>query len=168
MLITSDAQTMERLAEVTYMVLDKTGTLTEGRLRVSSAYLADDAPPKDASCRLLAAAEVSHAQEHPAAKAVFQWALQNLAQDRRNFQETVNVRVRESILGRGVRCEIETEGGRSYVVHVGSRRFMEENAVDISSFKKETRTTGSKSIVYFAFDEECAGFLILQVRIISN
>ena len=162
-LITSGSQTIEKLAEVSHIVLDKTGTLTEGRLRVTATQFADDAPSIDTCCRLLAASEVAHAQEHPVARAVFQWALQNLDIDRRSFEETTNVRARHSVLGKGVRCEITTQEGQTYVVHVGNRRFMEENSVDTTSVN-DAELTSSRTVVYFAFNEECVGHLILQVR----
>ena len=161
-LITSGSRTIERLAEVSHVVLDKTGTLTEGRLRVTATRFADDVPSIDICCRLLAASEVAHAQEHPVARAVFQWALRNLDIGHRNFEESTNVRARHSVLGKGVRCEITTQEGQTYVVHVGSRRFMEENSVDTAS-ANDAELTSSMTVVYFAFDEECVGHLILQV-----
>jgi len=168
MLITSGSRTIEKLAEISHIVLDKTGTLTEGRLRVTTAHLADDAPSIATCCRLLAATEVAHAQEHPAARAVFQWALQNLDEAKRNFEETTYVRARQSVLGKGVRCEIASQEGQTYVVHVGSRRFMEENSVDVASQLTNTAISSSNTVVYFAIDEECVGNLILQVRSISE
>lgn len=168
MLITSGSRTMEKLAGITHVVLDKTGTLTEGHLQVSSAYLADNAPPKDVCCRLLAAAEVTHAQDHPAAKAVFQWALQNLDEGRRNFLMTTNVRIHDATLGRGVRCEVELNEGAPYVIHIGSKRFLEENAVDTSGSAEETHAIGSSTMVYLAFNEEYAGYLVLQVSMLCQ
>ena len=66
-LIATRADTIERLALVTYCLADKTGTLTEGRFRLRSVSALADAP--EAECLRLAAALERHAT-HPAGAAI--------------------------------------------------------------------------------------------------
>ena len=66
-LIATRADTIERLALVTYCLADKTGTLTEGRFRLRSVSALADAP--EAECLRLAAALERYAT-HPAGAAI--------------------------------------------------------------------------------------------------
>ncbi|TXH41191.1 MAG: copper-translocating P-type ATPase [Actinobacteria bacterium] len=62
-----DATAMEKLREVDVVVVDKTGTLTVGRPRVTAVV---PAPGFDADQVLAAAASVNRSSEHPLAKAM--------------------------------------------------------------------------------------------------
>jgi Cu+-exporting ATPase len=62
-----DAAALERLAAVDTLVVDKTGTLTEGRPRLVSVI---PAPPHDEATLLRLAASLERASEHPLAAAV--------------------------------------------------------------------------------------------------
>jgi P-type Cu+ transporter len=63
-----DAEALERLGSVGVVVLDKTGTLTEGRPRVTDVVWANGVTRQDEALRLIAAAEA--ASEHPLATAI--------------------------------------------------------------------------------------------------
>src|SRR5208282_3153664 len=64
-----DAQALETLARVDTLVLDKTGTLTEGRPSLASIAIFDDSTVK-ADALLSLAASVERASEHPLARAI--------------------------------------------------------------------------------------------------
>ena len=64
-----DAEALERLERVDTLVLDKTGTLTEGRPRVTSIVAAEGFAPDEA---LRLAASLERLSEHPLARAI--WA----------------------------------------------------------------------------------------------
>jgi Cu2+-exporting ATPase len=66
-ILVKDAATLERLAQVSAVVLDKTGTLTEGRPRLTEV-VAVDGTPEGALLRLVASAEGG--SEHPLARAI--------------------------------------------------------------------------------------------------
>ena len=63
-----NAEALERLGSVRAVVLDKTGTLTEGKPRVTDIVRADGAPAEDELLALVAAAE--RGSEHPLADAI--------------------------------------------------------------------------------------------------
>ncbi|HEY3336033.1 MAG TPA: heavy metal translocating P-type ATPase, partial [Candidatus Limnocylindrales bacterium] len=63
-----NAEALERLGSVKAVVLDKTGTLTEGRPRVTDIVRAEGALPDEAILALVAAAE--RGSEHPLADAI--------------------------------------------------------------------------------------------------
>ena len=59
----ANAEALERLEKVRVVVLDKTGTLTEGKPRVTDIVRAEGAPAEDELLALVAAAE--RGSEHP-------------------------------------------------------------------------------------------------------
>jgi Cu+-exporting ATPase len=63
-----NAEALERLGSVRVVVLDKTGTLTEGKPRVTEVVLAQGAPAEASVLRLVAATE--RGSEHPLADAI--------------------------------------------------------------------------------------------------
>ena len=68
-----NAEALERLGRVRTVVLDKTGTLTEGRPRVTDVVVADGSPAEAAVLALAAAAE--RGSEHPLGEAIVREAL---------------------------------------------------------------------------------------------
>src|SRR6185295_12600963 len=68
-----NAEALERMEKVDTLVIDKTGTLTEGRPRVTSIM---PAPGFDETELLRLAASVEHASEHPLARAIAEAAAQ--------------------------------------------------------------------------------------------
>jgi Cu+-exporting ATPase len=67
-----NAEALELLHKVRTVVLDKTGTLTEGQPRVTDVFLADGAPAEDELLRLAAVAE--RGSEHPLGEAIVRHA----------------------------------------------------------------------------------------------
>ncbi len=106
-----DAETLERLASIDTLVLDKTGTLTEGRPRVTAVTAAGKLSETEV-LRLVASVEA--ASEHPLAAAIVD------AADGLELATAVDV---EAVPGQGVRGTVD---GRS--VRVGSRRFVDAPA----------------------------------------
>jgi Cu+-exporting ATPase len=69
-----NAEALERLGSVRAVVLDKTGTLTEGKPRVTDVVRVQDAPTEDRLLALVAAAE--RGSEHPLADAIVRDAVE--------------------------------------------------------------------------------------------
>ena len=98
-----DAEALERLGSVRVVVLDKTGTLTEGKARVTDVVRAEHAPSEQQILRLVAAAE--RGSEHPLAAAIVRDAVEirglTLA-DATNFEATAGGGVRAVVEGTSV------------------------------------------------------------------
>ncbi len=105
-LIVTRERAIETLTRVTHVVLDKTGTLTEGVFAIVSAEALG--PVDDASCRALAAA-MEAGSDHPVARAL-----------RGAIGDAVTVTDVRHVAGEGV--EAEWNGRR---VRLGSRRHVE-------------------------------------------
>ena len=98
-----DAEALERLGSVRVVVLDKTGTLTEGKARVTDVVRAEHAPAEQQILRLVAAAE--RGSEHPLAAAIVRDAVEirglTLA-DATNFEATAGGGIRAVVEGTSV------------------------------------------------------------------
>ena len=148
-ILVKDAASLETAEKCDTVVLDKTGTLTEGRPEVVASVWADDAAAgaRDVLCSL------ERLSEHPLAEAV---AL-SLAESRR-----LQVDGFESITGRGVCGSV---GGRRY--YAGNRRLLDETGVSVApqllavaaEYEKRAST-----VVWFADEERALAVLAVADR----
>ena len=108
-----DAAAMEEAAHVDAVVLDKTGTLTEGRPQVAAVYCVPDSGfDEDALYRIAAAVEQNAA--HPLARAIVS-AAQARGLDIPTAQNA------QTVVGAGITAEVEGAG----LVKVGKAEFAE-------------------------------------------
>ena len=114
-ILIKDAESLERAQKVTAVVLDKTGTITEGKPEVVETHGLDD---QEAASVLLAIESLS---EHPLADAVTRHLHSNGVHHRASLENF------ESITGKGVMAVVD---GTTW--HVGNRRLMEENGISIT------------------------------------
>jgi P-type Cu+ transporter len=110
-----NAEALERFAKVDTLVVDKTGTLTEGKPKVTTLFPAEGIQEEDL---LRLAASLERASEHPLAAAIVA-AARERAIDVREASEF------ESITGKGVRGKVD---GRA--VALGNRRLLESLGID--------------------------------------
>lgn len=144
-----DAEALEKLAVVDTLVVDKTGTLTEGR----PVLVQIEALGKETVEDLLRlAASVERGSEHPLAAAVVGAAKDRSLQldDVAEFQSTT---------GKGVTGRI---GGRSVVL--GNRAMMDETGINIPAADAEAdrhRSSG-ETAMFLGIDGEAAAILRLS------
>ncbi len=123
-ILIKDAESLERAKKITAIVLDKTGTITEGKPEVVESEGLDD---PEAARVLLAIESLS---EHPLAEAVVRHLRPHprpLSQgEGSSLPISAQLDSFESITGKGVRAEA---AGTTWLV--GSRRLMEENGISI-------------------------------------
>ena len=116
-ILIKSGEALEVAHNVQTVVLDKTGTITEGKPRVTDIYPIGT----DKTALLQIAAGLESKSEHPLAVAVCEYAEKN----RIKPFETQNF---ESSSGKGISADID---GDRYIA--GNIRFMSENSVDTSS-----------------------------------
>lgn len=110
-------QTLEKLSMVDTLVLDKTGTITEGRPVVTAVHTFADFKEEDI---LAYAASVEEHSSHPLAEAILSEAATRGIEPLPHEDETI-----ENHVGKGVLVRIEGEK-----VLAGSRAFMETHDID--------------------------------------
>jgi P-type Cu+ transporter len=143
-----DARALEALQTVDTIVVDKTGTLTEGKPRVVSVFAAPGFEEREV-VRL--AASLERGSEHPLAGAVLADAeAKGLALD-----PPANV---QSITGKGIAGQV---GERR--VAVGNQLLLEELGAADSSLDEtaESHRAQGKTVVLVAIDGRLAGFLAI-------
>jgi len=141
-------EALQRARDVTTVVLDKTGTVTEGRPKLMDIVRAEGCDLSDAELLRLAAG-LERASEHPLGEAIVQ-----AAEDQRLSIPEVDSF--ESFTGRGVAGVVE---GRAVVI--GNAGLMADYAVPVTSCEGEARRLASlgRSPVYVAVDGRLAGAL---------
>lgn len=145
-ILVKSAEGLEKLHLVDTIVLDKTGTLTEGKPVVTDIVTMDGV---DQEVLLAIAASLEKPSEHPLATAIVVMGKQ------RNLPLT-EVQDFLAIHGRGVQG---TLGGR--LCYGGNPALMEEVGIDISPLKEsgEQLATQGKTPLYFATKNILLGFI---------
>ena len=140
------AEALERLEKVTTLVVDKTGTLTDGRPRVVETAAQ---PGTDETTLLRFAAALEQGSEHPLAAAIIAEA------KARNLPRAVAADF-NSVTGQGV---TGLAGGRP--VAIGNAALMQTVGADISAAaaKAEALRGQGASVVYVAIDGAFAGLI---------
>jgi Cu+-exporting ATPase len=141
-----DAEAIERLRAIDTLVVDKTGTLTEGRPRVVAVR---PAPGWERETVLGLAAGVERASEHPLAAAIIDSArAEHITPD--------TVGSFESITGKGVRG---TVNGRT--VALGNRALLDQISLDNDALDDEAETMRRRgaTVMFVAIDGALAGLI---------
>ncbi|MFP3943907.1 MAG: heavy metal translocating P-type ATPase [Alphaproteobacteria bacterium] len=141
-----NAEALERMEKVDTLIVDKTGTLTEGRPRLTSVA---PAPGQERSEVLRLAAALERGSEHPLAAAIVEAA-------REEALELADAEEFEAVTGQGVTGRV---GGKP--VALGNRRLMEAQNVDIGALRDEAQRLQSEgaTVMYLAAGGEAAGLL---------
>jgi Cu+-exporting ATPase len=141
-----NAEAIEVMRKVDTVVVDKTGTLTEGRPQLQEVQ-ATGGIDQDELLRLVASVERS--SEHPLAEAIVQGALER-------GLELERVTDFESVTGKGA---VGSVGGRR--VAIGNRALLEELEIDSNSLVEaaESLRTEGQTAMFVAVDGAPAGLV---------
>ena len=135
-IIISGPDAIESSSRITTVILDKTGTITSGKMTVRDVYLEDE----NYSAALRRIASLEFGSEHPIAKAI-------VSHVTGEAQESLPV-VSEfrSVAGHGVHGVVE-----GITLSVGTQQWMEENSLELSSQQREVlaaaRSTGATTVL---------------------
>ena len=143
------AEALERLERVDTLVLDKTGTLTEGRPRVIAVVPAGEWSESDL---LVASASVERASEHPLAAAI-------VAAARERGLSLVEPGSFRSFTGKGVSGEVN---GRA--VALGNAGLMRDRGISLGDLEAKAdplRRDGATAL-YVAIEGRLAGVIAIE------
>ncbi len=143
------ADSLEIAHKIQTIVLDKTGTLTEGKPTVTN-YLTVKGTADSNELKLLRlAASVERNSEHPLAEAVVNYAKSQQVEltDAEDF---------DAITGSGVTAKVT-----NHLVQIGTRRWLEELNIATSSLVEQATAWESegKTVVWVAVDREIEGLM---------
>jgi Cu+-exporting ATPase len=145
-ILIKDAEALEMLGKVDTLVVDKTGTLTEGRPRLGEVTVLAGTPEKE-MLRLAAGLEMS--SEHPLADAIAKGARQ------RGISPAAASRF-STLPGLGIEGQVE-----GHPVAIGSEKMLQGMGIDpapLAAKSEELRKKGH-SVVLVAVDGKLAGTL---------
>ncbi|HEY8010023.1 MAG TPA: copper-translocating P-type ATPase [Rudaea sp.] len=150
-----DAVAIEALASVRTLVVDKTGTLTEGKPALTDVGVVADV--KESEVLALAAA-VEAVSEHPLARAILEGA-------RKRGIAIANAGDFSSITGQGVRGRVA-----GATVALGNAALMHSVGADPSPLRAraEELRGQAKTVMYLARDGKFLGLVAVQDRIKTN
>jgi Cu+-exporting ATPase len=141
-----DAEALERMEKVDTLVVDKTGTLTEGRPRVTEVQTTQG---YEADAVLQKLASVERASEHPLAAAIVADALERKL-------ALAPVEDFDSPVGKGV---VGTVDGTKVVC--GSAKFLAEHRIDVAALSGPAESVRAKAatVIFVGLDGKLAGFV---------
>jgi heavy metal translocating P-type ATPase len=144
-----NAEALERMEDVDTIVVDKTGTLTEGKPKLADVVAAAGFRGEDV---LRAAAAVEQGSEHPLAAAVLEAAAS------RGVHPAASAADFRSVTGKGVRGRVENRD-----VVLGNIAMMEELRVDLAALAGPAgeHAAAARTIVYVAVDGVATGLLAI-------
>lgn len=148
-ILIKDAESLELAKKIDAIILDKTGTITEGKPKVTAIeWLQEE---KNAKQILFSIEKLS---EHPLAEAVV-----------RNFEGTKSFPVNsfESITGKGVKASCQEKD-----YFVGNEALLKENKIAMSAnllVKAHEWNNQSKTVIWFADDKDALAVLAISDKI---
>ena len=150
-----NAEALEMLERVDTLVVDKTGTLTEGKPRLDSV---EPVPGFDADEVLRLAASLERASEHPLAAAIIAGA------QARDLCLT-EVRSFQSTTGKGVEGIVEDRR-----VVLGTQTMLEERGLTVGDLaaRADAKRRDGATVVWLAVDGRVAGLLAISDPIKST
>jgi Cu+-exporting ATPase len=148
-ILIKNAEALELMEKINTLVLDKTGTLTEGHPSLTRIIALDDFKEDKV---LSLAATLENNSEHPIAKAIM-IAAKTKNIPLRNTEEFV------AITGKGVRALIDNQE-----VIIGNLRLMQEFAIEASVHVDETDTWRNEgaTVLYMAINKKLAAQFVIE------
>ena len=148
------SEALQRMQDVTAVVLDKTGTITKGELAVTDVIATDDSTtdstadaPDDRNEILRLAASAERGSEHPIAEAIV-----NAAESRRLHLTSPDDF--EAVAGHGIQARVGT-----HQVVLGNPRWMRQLGISLNRLTErvEALQTEAKTVLCVAIDGRARG-----------
>ncbi len=148
-ILIKDAKTLETMEKVNTLVVDKTGTLTLGKPKVTDFIVAEGYDKDEV---LKYAASLERASEHPLAQSVMEYAKEsNIA--------LINSENFEAIPGKGVVAEID---GKKIIL--GSEKLLQEYGISTQNIKEKANEMkhDAKGIIFMAIDSKYCAIIAIE------
>ena len=144
-----NGEALQQAGKLTTIVLDKTGTVTEGRPMVVAIH-STAGWNEDKVLQLAASLEVS--SEHPLATAIID------AANKRQL-ELLKVDGFEAVAGHGVKGIIDSKP-----ILIGNERFMQQSEIDVRQWNDTTSTQASSGLgnMFLACDAEAVAIIVVS------
>lgn len=151
------ADSLELAHKLQTIVLDKTGTITQGKPTVTDFITVNGTANGNELKLLRLAASIEHNSEHPLAEAVVQYA-------QSQGVELTDVREFEAIAGSGVQGYVsvhEASLQENRLVQIGTHRWMNELGIDTNALQQQWDKLEylGKTVIWIAVDGKVEGIM---------
>ncbi|MEL6939090.1 MAG: heavy metal translocating P-type ATPase [Cyanobacteria bacterium J06598_1] len=151
-ILIKDAESLERAHNLQVVVVDKTGTLTEGKPTVTD-YLTVQGSANSHEIKLLQmAASVERNSEHPLAEAIVAYAeSQGVGR-----QKMTGAKEFSAVVGRGVQGVVD-----GHLVQIGTEHWMQSLGVDTTALQSQRQAweSAAKTTAWIAVEGKAEGLL---------
>ncbi len=144
-ILIKNVEGLEQANKVDTLIVDKTGTVTEGNLSVSDIHTD---LPKEVFVTL--SASLAYHSDHPVSQVITRYGKEQEIKALVNFK---------SLSGKGLSATID---GKNYLL--GSLSFLQENRVDTSEYEKQIAQEIGM-IVLLGKEKKCLGYFVLADQI---
>ena len=145
-----DAESLEKMNKVDVLIIDKTGTVTEGKPSVENVISLSNYSKNDL---IQFVASVNKQSEHPLAEATVRYAENEKI-------ELLEINSFDSITGKGVKAIIDDK-----IILVGNEKLLEEHSIllkgEIAEKSKIEQAKG-KTVPFIAINKELVGFVVIS------
>lgn len=152
-----DAQALELMEQVNTLIVDKTGTLTQGKPTVHKVHFTSDSISKERQEKILTAlGSINQLSEHPLANACVTYV-------KESNLELKTVSEFKSISGSGVQATFENQ-----LWSIGNESLLETSSIDLDdSIKTQVEKLQSKgaTVSYIAANQELLAFVEITDQI---
>jgi len=141
-----NAEALEIMEKVDTLVVDKTGTLTEGKPKLVSVFAIDSYSENDI---LRFAASLERSSEHPLAEAI----VRDAEEKNIELNKTINF---QSVTGKGVYGKID-----EHFVALGNKKLLESLDIDLEHLiqQAEVKRSEGQTVMFVVIDKIAAGFI---------
>ena len=142
-----DAEALETLHKIDVLIIDKTGTITEGKPSVEQVYALEEHEKRELT-RLIGS--LSRQSEHPLSKAIVDFA---------SDQDLLKVTDFNAISGKGITGQID---GRQ--VALGNTELLQQLGISLQAVlndKVVDQQKQGKTVSYIAVDNQLCGYVVL-------
>ncbi|MCB9256782.1 MAG: copper-translocating P-type ATPase [Chitinophagales bacterium] len=144
-----NAEALEKMNEIDVLIIDKTGTVTEGKPSVEKIIASAN---EDETSLLQLVASVNQQSEHPLAEATVNYA-------KSKKLSLFDISKFESITGKGVSATVDGK-----TILVGNEKLMEDHKVELVTTimeQAQKEQALGKTVPYIAVNGQLAGFLVI-------
>ncbi len=136
-ILIKSAEILENAHHASTIVLDKTGTLTEGKMRLTDLSPQNGYTEREALSYALA---LELQSEHPLGKAIVSYAKEKRIASLKSEQFS-------AVIGKGIQATVE-----GHRCHLGSGAFLRENGIDFDESAAKELAEQGKTVLYLAVD----------------
>lgn len=153
----SHAKVLEELHKVDTLIIDKTGTITEGNPTVDKIYSLSDNYATEEVIKYMY--DLNIHSEHPLGNAIVEYAQENIHETLEKESET-KLNNFEAVSGMGVQADY-----KGSLIALGNKALLDKNGVKMTAVHKqqiEKEQAQGKTVSILSVDKEIAGFVTIQ------